>query len=78
MQKATFQILIGQRIKDLRISKGLSQTDLANMCGKDSQSLERVENGKTNATTYYLFEICKGLNISLHDFFNFKIESKKK
>ena len=52
--------------------KQLSQTDLAHLCGKDSQSLERVENGKTNPTGYYIFELCKALNISLAEFFNFK------
>ncbi len=78
MQKQTFQILIGNRVKQLRKEKHLTQTDLAHLCGKDCQSLERVENGKTNPTAFYLLEVCKALDVSLNEFFDFKIEPPKK
>ncbi len=71
MEKETFLIKLGNRIKELRKAKGLSQTDLAHKCGKDSQSLERVENGKTNPSAYYLYEVAKALKIPVKDLFDF-------
>ncbi len=69
MTKADFQVLIGRRIKVLRLEKGLSQRQLAFNCNKDPQSLERVENGKSCPTVFYIKELCDALNVSLADFF---------
>lgn len=71
MQKETFLKKLGNRIKELRREKNLTQTELAHKCGKDSQSLERVENGKTNPSAYYLMELAKALKIPLKDLFDF-------
>ena len=71
MQKDLFLKKLGNRIKELRGEQNMSQTDLAHKCGKDSQSLERVENGKTNPSAYYLMEISKALKIPLKDLFDF-------
>lgn len=71
MQKQVFLQKIGQNIKKLRAEKKLSQTDLAHASGKDPQSLERVENGKTNPTIYYLLEISKALKVSLKELVDF-------
>ena len=71
MQKEAFLKKLGQRIKDIRAEKGLSQTELAHKCGKDSQSLERVENGKTNPSAYYLAELAKALKVPLKDLLDF-------
>lgn len=49
----------------MRISKGFSQTELANIIGKDQQSINRVELGKTNPSYVYLLDVCEGLEISL-------------
>jgi len=69
VSKIGFQIRIGERIKTLRQSKGLSQRQLAMEANKDPQSLERVENGKTCPSVYYLKEICDALGVSLEEFF---------
>ena len=71
MQKETFLKKLGNRIKELRKAQGMSQTDLANKCGKDSQSLERVENAKTNPSAYYLMELAKALKVPIKDLFDF-------
>ena len=71
MQKQVFLEKMGQHIKELRAKKNLSQTDIAHACGKDPQSLERVENGKTNPSIYYLFEISKALKIPLRELIDF-------
>ena len=70
MLKKEYQIKIGKRIRELRNEKGISQRQLAFSAQKDPQSLERVENGKSCPTVYYLYEICLSLDISLKDFFS--------
>lgn len=67
MKKEQLQKKIGQRIIELRTQKGWSQADLARACNKDRQAIEKIENGKVNATIFSLFEISKGLEISLSE-----------
>jgi len=45
---------LGKRIIQLREKKGWTQSDLARACMKDRQSIERIENGKTNPTLFTL------------------------
>jgi len=71
MQKADFLKKLGQHIVSIRESKGLTQSDLAHLCFKERQSIERVENGKTNPTAFYLYEISLALNISLKELLDF-------
>jgi transcriptional regulator with XRE-family HTH domain len=65
MQKQRFLKKIGLRIVELRLKKGWSQRDLAFECGKEPQSIERVENGKTNPTIFYLKEIADALGVKI-------------
>jgi putative transcriptional regulator len=60
---------VGKRIVHLRESKGWSQSDLARACMKDRQSLERIENGKTNPTLFTFHEIATALEVSLAELF---------
>jgi len=69
VEKVEFQQKIGFRLKKIRSELGLSQRQLALNANKDPQSLERVENGKSCPTVFFLNEICVALNISLADFF---------
>lgn len=63
-------IRIGNRIKELRISKAnLSQEDFALQLGLDRTYLSRIESGKQNLTIEKLNDICNGLHITLNDFF---------
>lgn len=62
---------IGNRLRELRKEKKLTQRDLAFACGKDPQSIERVENGKSNPTIFYLYELSTALNIPLKDLLDF-------
>ncbi|MFP5471838.1 MAG: helix-turn-helix domain-containing protein [Bacteroidia bacterium] len=66
-EKSEFLTALGKKIKSLRKDKGMSQAELANVCGKDRQSLERVENGRINPTIHYLKTIAEGLEINLKD-----------
>jgi len=71
MQKAVFLKKLGQRIVSIRVAKGMTQTDLANKCFKERQSIERVENGKTNPTAYYLNELAVALDVPLKEMLDF-------
>lgn len=67
MEKKEFLKRVGQQIVKKRLERGWTQADLAKACDKDPQSIERVENGKINASIYYLFEIAIALNIPLSE-----------
>ncbi len=56
-------IKLGLRVRELRLSKSLSQTDLAFKIGKDQPSINRLEKGKINPSILYLLEIANGLDI---------------
>lgn len=71
MQKQRYLKKLGERIVELRKEKGWSQRDLAFECGKEPQSIERIENGKSNPTAFYLKELADALGVKVSDIFNF-------
>lgn len=64
-----YQLLqkIGNRIKYLRESKGISQQDLAALCNFEKANMRRIEAGRTNPTFYTLYKISQGLMISISE-----------
>jgi len=64
--------LLGQRIKELRKRKNLTQEQVAEYIGIDPASLSNIENGKYYPTSENLEKILAIFNISPHDLF--KIE----
>ena len=67
MNKQQFLEKLGKRIVSIREERSMSQAELARACSKDAQSIERVENAKTNPTAYYLYEVSKALNVNVKD-----------
>lgn len=63
-------VILGKRIKEIRLSKGLTQFDLASSLGKDHSSIARIESGRINPSYLYLLELAKGLDIDIKDFFD--------
>lgn len=59
--------LLGQRIRELRIEKKLSQAKLGLRIYKDQQSIHKIESGKFNPSYIYLLEICEGLEITIEE-----------
>ena len=60
-----FLLKIGSRIRELRISKGMTQMDLAFKCDdKDYSQINRVELGKVNFSVSYLSLIAQALEVS--------------
>ena len=71
MEKSIELEKLGNRIRDLRVAKGLSQAKLGMKILKDQQSIHKVETGEFNPTYLYLLEICEGLEISISELLNF-------
>ncbi|MCQ4140420.1 helix-turn-helix transcriptional regulator [Chryseobacterium sp. EO14] len=75
MEKSEILELVGNKIKELRLEKGLSQIDLvARMEGNiDVTNISRIEKGRTNPTVYTLFRIADALEVHPKEFFDIKI-----
>ena len=60
---------IGDRIKNLRLKKGITVNKLANLAGVSQSYLRDIELGKKQPTVEYLSYICTALDITLEAFF---------
>ena len=60
-------VKLGEKIKSIRISQGLTQIDLAYKIGKDQPSINRLEKGKINPSFLYLTEIAEGLEVTISE-----------
>ena len=67
--------LLGKKIKELRIKKGLSQQQLAELINIDQRNLSNIECGNTFPAKS-LDIIAQKLNISLTELFDFEYLSK--
>jgi len=61
---------VGNRIRLLRESKGISQQDLAAQCNFEKSNLSRLEAGNTNPTIRTLHKISNALGVTLSDLVN--------
>jgi len=62
--------MIGTRIKDIRIQKGLTQEQLAEKTDINSKYLSSIERGKENPTLNTLIKVAKALDASFDDVFS--------
>jgi transcriptional regulator with XRE-family HTH domain len=69
VNKSELLKLVGKRIQNLRLSKGLSQVDLVGkMEGDiDTTNISRIESGRTNPTLHTLYRISQALEVELSD-----------
>jgi putative transcriptional regulator len=65
MEKEAALKKLGERIREVRNEKGITQVKLAHTIGKDQQSIQRLEAGNVNPTYYYLLEIAAGLDTTV-------------
>lgn len=61
---------IGEKIRQLRESRGLSNRQLAKKAGLSQPVMNRIENGNRKADIESIEKICDALEITLIDFFN--------
>lgn len=67
LEKKELSAKIGNRIKELRKAKGISQAELGRLCDKDKQHIELIENNKVSANIYTLYVIANALKMELKD-----------
>lgn len=69
MESSEIFKIVGSRIKQLRIQKGMSQVDLVGkMEGNiDATNISRIESGRTNPTLLTLYRIAIALEVKLSD-----------
>lgn len=60
----------GDRLRELRQGKGLSQEALAFACGLDRTYIGGVERGERNPSLINIHKIAAALNISVKDLFS--------
>lgn len=59
---------VGEKVRQLRLEKGLTQMDLAFACNdKDYSQINRIELGKVNFSVSYLSLIAKVLEVTPQD-----------
>ena len=57
-------LLIGARIREIRLAKNISIEYLANTSGMDYSQLARMETGQVNFTISYLFRVAEALGVT--------------
>lgn len=59
---------IGQRLRQIRWARGLTQADIAGIIGCSHQAVSRIEIGKVRLSLGDAMKICRRLNISITEF----------
>ena len=67
------KIAVGQRIKELRKIRDITQEQLAYISELDRTYINSVENGRRNISIVNLEKITIGLKVKLNDFFDDKL-----
>ena len=71
METKTTKELIALRIKELRKSRGLTQERLAEMIGRDTKHVSKLEIAGSYPSIETLDRIAKALDIEIKEIFNF-------
>ena len=66
----------GQHLRAIRLSKNLSQEDLAELAGLDRTYISGVERGKRNISLINIVKLSKGLGINPSELVNFRVPPK--
>ncbi len=70
------ELKIGERIKRLRLSSGLTQEELADRAGLTKGFISQLENDQTSISVDSLALILDGVGVSLAEFFSDKSQAK--
>ena len=63
---------IGERIRQLRTERGISQQELAALCDFEKSNMSRIESGKTNLTLKNMYKISRALGVRLSELVDFE------
>ena len=67
MNEQQLFIKIGDKIKEIRLSKNMSQQDLAEKKKKKKANMSRIEAGRTNLTIKNAYKISTALGVKLKE-----------
>lgn len=67
MNEQQLFILIGDKIREIRIQKGMTQLDLAAKCNFEKSNMSRIESGRTNLMLKTMFIISNALGVGIRD-----------
>jgi transcriptional regulator with XRE-family HTH domain len=70
-QVGTVQKQFGDRVRDLRLAKGLSQEELAFRAGMHRTYLGGIERGERNPALKNISAIAQALGVTLSELFSF-------
>lgn len=70
--------IVGTNIRKLRLNRGFSQSDLADLCCTSKSQIARIENGETSCTLTTLAKITEGLEIDFRNLFDITFIQQKK
>ena len=76
MEKSDLLKIIGKKIQELRINKGLTQVDLVGKIDGDidTTNISRIESGRTNPTIHTLYRIAVALGVKITDLVDVEID----
>jgi transcriptional regulator with XRE-family HTH domain len=63
---------LGNRIRELRLKKRLTQADLGFAINNHGEQIGRIERGELNVSSCTLFHISKGLEVDIKELFKFQ------
>lgn len=63
-------------IKELRLARGLSQTELAKMAGTTQNTISSLETGQYSPTAFLSGLICQALNCKWEECFYYDMDDK--
>ena len=69
MDKEELAVFIGNKIKEFRLLKNMTQSDLADLLKTTKQTIGRYENGSRRANQDTLFELADIFGKNIDDFF---------
>ena len=70
-------VMFGQRVRELRKSKGLSQEAMAALAGLDRSYMGHIERGEKNITLLKIYQISEALEVEVVDLFPISSISSK-
>jgi transcriptional regulator with XRE-family HTH domain len=73
----TKQLSLGERVKEIRKQKGLTQDQVAEAAGIDPKSLSRIECNRFNPAIDTLHALAVALDVDIREFFESDVESPK-
>lgn len=76
MGERDYRATFGQRLKELRLARGLNQEDLAAQAGVDRTYISQAERGVRNPTLGTMTKLAKALDVDVTELLTLQAESK--